>query len=231
MVMFSVLFFSDCKKKEKNVTEDVYAGIPGDMKVQSPSANTIDLDGDGVNDIELHVASVKTGPGAAQDKQFSLICLHNRVLLRTDEITETVVRDSSVTVQPDSTNKPHKFVKISSRIDHCTNLTGGLIISKTQKMSLVNFSGGDEIDAHGNFSSGSMPLLNPAFSFIVTDLSSDPDTVFVWANTSDKDCSSPLHSGENFFGFTLKDNLRDRIGWIKITNNNGISITQTAITP
>ncbi len=231
--MFLAFFcsFLSCTKKTTSDTfvasSTIVFGQVDGMKINKYETNnfgliSLDLNGDGLKDLVSNTEYVGSA-NLGHDFVTTIKCNHNDIVLLGDVIQQERF------LHIDSTFYLEDDIICVDRIYTCQHLSEtDSLISITEKLSNIYHDSGDTYGLDNSFMNTEVCLKNWSYEFSIHEVIGDINYYYVYRTNNDCDYF-PMNE-EKYIGYKIKDNDRERLGWIKIIlHHNGIELLETAI--
>ena len=231
LALVLICVFQSCTKKTAEdaiiVSNTIVFGQVDGMKINKYENNnsrhlSLDFNGDGLIDLESNTELVGSA-NLGHDFVTTLKCNHNNILLLGDVIQQErfLHVDSTFYLENNTIWIERTYTcQQSSETDY--------LISITEKLSNIDHDSGDSYGPDNSFMSTEVCLKNWSYQ---TSLFDSIDGInYCYRYTTLNDCDYFPMEEEKYIGFIIKDNNRERLGWIKIVlHNNCIELLETAI--
>lgn len=213
----STLLFGETKGM--NIT--VYnQSLSGNMK--------FDLNADGLNDLKL-VNIEWHSPGLGVHYPKAIVPLHKQLLIMGDYFND------SIFIHPTQTfvTNINPIEIRNRRILSCSRKTpnDSVYANNINNIHVRNCNALAKLNLSNVFSNDSLPMEADNYYSSLTTYSPNMDTLYVWENIWLTDCRAMTQNEPFYVGFVLEDNLRKRLGWLKLTYTapNQFLLIETAI--
>ena len=188
--------------------------------------NTVDLDGDGQNDIQFHSQDVGSA-GLGHDIVTTLKCINENVALLGDIINQEKYFhiDSSSHTQ-DSVWWSIVVYKTYT----CEQIAEtDSVVSSTEKLTNVDHSFGDSYGLDDSFMNTNVVLKNRSYEY-PSGNETIGNATYHYMILDKNDCDFFPMDEEKYIGFKLTENNQNRLGWMKvILHYDHVEILETAI--
>ena len=178
-----------------------------------PVKYTIDLNSDGIGDIEF-LSEVWGSPAVGQHPSARISCLHSTVFLSGTFKSDT----SFINISKDSYIDQYGITYVYIYNTHTCNRISqadSILSINTNTFKLSALNKGDKLSLNSTFSSDTLSLQNDAYSFPPLTIYK-PDSIIYKFEVYNNNCSNFPTSDINYIGFRIKDNDKEKFGWIKL---------------
>ena len=188
--------------------------------------NTIDLNGDGKDDI--HFLSENIGsPAVGRDIVTTLKCQHENIALLGDLINqEMYLHISSSLYTEDSVS----WVNVVSNTYTCEQIAEtDSVVSTTEKLTNIDHNSGDSFGLDDSFMNTNVVLKNRSYDYPGGNETIENVTYYYMIHDKN-DCDYFPMDDEKYIGFKITENDRSRLGWMKvILHYDHVELLETAI--
>ena len=231
LALVLICVFQSCTKKTAEdaiiVSNTIVFGQVDGMKINKYETNnfgliSLDLNGDGLKDLVSNTEYVGSA-NLGHDFVTTLKCNHNNILLLGDVIQQErfLHVDSTFYLE-------NNTIWIEWTYTCQQSFETDFLISITEKLSNIDHDSGDSYGTDNSFMSTEVCLKNWSYQTSLFD-SIDGVNYYYWYTTLN-DCDYFPKEEEKYIGFKIKDNNKERLGWIKfVLHNDGIELLETAI--
>jgi len=190
--------------------------------------NTVDLDGDGQNDIQFHSQDVGSA-GLGHDIVTTLNCLNENVALLGDIIDQ----EKYYHIDFDSifhTQDSVWWSIVVYKTYTCEQIAGtDSVVSTTEKLSNVDHSFGDSYGLDDSFMNTNVILKNRSYEY-PSGSGTIGNATYHYMILDKNDCDFFPMDEEKYIGFKLTENDKSRLGWMKvILHHDYVELLETAI--
>ena len=188
--------------------------------------NTVDLDGDGQNDVQFHSQDVGSA-GLGHDVVTKLECKHENIELFGDIINQEKYLHIDSTFH---TEDSIWWVIGIYETYTCERIAEtDSIVSTTEKLSLYANNPNDGFDKDDTFMSTDVVLKNRSY-FYPAGTENGDHVLYHYDISYENDCDYFPMDEEKYIGFKITKNDRSRLGWMKvILHDDYVELLETAI--
>ena len=237
MALLLVVGISSCKKD--TIKGKVVFGNTHEMSVTSYDStfypeqyghfswgNTIDLNGDGQNDIQFRSEDIGSA-GTGHDIVTELKCLNENVALLGDIINQKTYYHIDSTLH---TEDSVGWAIVVSKTYTCEQITEtDPVISTTEKLTNIDHNFGDSYGLDDSFMKTDVILKNRTYNYPGGD-ETIGNVTYHYMIHEKNDCDYFPMDEEKYIGFKIIENNKSRLGWMKvILHYDYVELLETAI--
>ena len=231
--MFLAFFcsFLSCTKKTTSDTivasSTIVFGQVDGMKINKYETNnfgliSLDLNGDGLKDLVSNTEYVGSA-NLGHDFVTTLKCNHDNILLLGDVIQQERFLHIDTTFYLENNMICVDWIYTCQHISETDSL-----ISITEKLSNIVHDSGETCGPDNSFMNTEVCLKN--WSYEWSFIENIGGINYCYTRSIKNTCDYFPMNEEKYIGFKIRDNYKERLGWIKIIlHHNGIELLETAI--
>lgn len=188
--------------------------------------NTVDLDGDGQNDIQFHSQDVGSA-GLGHDIVTTLKCINENVALLGDIINQ----ENYLHIDSTSHTEDSIWWVIGVYYTYtCERIAEtDSVVSSTEKLTNVDHSFGDSYGLDDSFMNTNVVIKNRSYVYPSGNETIGNVTYYCMIHKKN-DCDFFPMDEEKYIGFKITENDKSRLGWMKvILHHDHVELLETAI--
>ena len=188
--------------------------------------NTIDLDGDGQNDVQFHSEDIGSA-GLGHDIVTTLKCQHNKIELLGDIILQEKYLHIDTTSHTEDSIWWVLGIYYNYTCERIAEIDS--VVSTTEKLSLYANDANASFSNNDTFMSTDVVLKNRSYSYSAGTENGD-HVLYHYEISYENDCDYFPMNEEKYIGFKLTENNQSRLGWMKvILHHDYVELLETAI--
>jgi hypothetical protein len=205
--------------------QQIVMGSLDNAELLAFSGSTVDINLDGIADLELKNESVKVSIGPNYRIQTSLLCLNDKISVSCHTSMDSIFYLSKTTYSLTASGSTTYITKNNQSMVLCQNLPGSQLDTLVEMTHYLGYQESNVVGFNGEFKSQAKPVFGHGWTSYQS-YGIVRDTLRIDTYSSLEDCRQALNKTETYFCFKYSDKGINRFGWLQTRD---IYITRCAI--